>query len=262
MSKLLDRLDRIARGPGRTLGFAPPSARETVPTMSLLAQVNAGSPAEAESLLTAGADAIILPGPADPKAPLELPEGSLWGMEVPGLDKAQADAYREMGCDFLVFGIADTRVDALEEGECTRILRVAANLEETLLRCVEDLPVDVVIVSKPGPEGPLSLAHLLAIANVRSATSRYVLLEWDADLSPKELEHLRDMGVDGIVVKYSGNTSSGTISALRERIAGLPPRKPKSDREGRAPILPRLEGGLAPARQRQPEPDEEEEEDY
>lgn len=262
MSKLLDRLDRITRGPVRTLGFAPASVKETVPTLALLAEVAAARTKEAHEALTSGADAVILSLTGKTHKLPEMPEGSSCGAEVQSLDKAQADTLRTQGYDFLVFGIEGTQAEALEEGDCTRILRVSSALEDTQLRCIEDLPVDVVIVTKPAPEGPLSLTHLLAISNVRAATSRYVLLEWDADLSGKELEQLRDMGVDGIVFKADGDAPAATVASLHERIAALPARRPRSDKDGRSPILPRLELG-GPGRQRsEPEPDEEEEEDY
>lgn len=266
MSKLLDRLDRITRGPTRSLGFAPASAKEVIPTMALVAQVADLKRGEAAEALHAGADAIVALASGPDLSLLEvngdtaLPEGSTWGVEIQALDKTQAEALKGLGCDFLVFGIEHTLVESLGDGECTRVLRVSPALEDTLLRNIEDLPVDVIIVSKPGPEGPLSLTHLLAIANVRAATSHYLLVEWDAPLSAQELEHLRDMGVDGIVAKANADALAATVAALRERIGALPARKPRSEREGRTPLLPRLEG-LGPQRQRPAEPDEEEEEE-
>ncbi|MBI4312044.1 MAG: hypothetical protein HY681_09715 [Chloroflexi bacterium] len=260
MSKLLDRLDQITRGPVRTLGFGPAATREATPTMALLVLVEGSKAEEAQSAVQSGADAVVLaaPGMGNPSAP----EGAAWGVEATQLDKAKADALRGQGCDFLVFGIENTLVEALEEGDCTRVLRVPPTLEESQLRVIEDLPVDVVLAGKPAPEGPLCLAHLLAIANVRSATSRYLLLEWNGPLSAQELEHLRGMGVDGILLRGAGGEAlPATVAELHERIAGLPPRRPRSDKEGRSPILPRLDGGMGPARQRAPEPDEEEEEE-
>lgn len=267
MSKLLDRLDRITRGPARSLGFAPASAKEVIPTMALVAQVADLKQPGATEALHAGADAIVAlafgPGLSlvEVNGGAALPEGSTWGMEIQALDKTQVEALKGLGCDFLVFGIEHTLVESLGDGECTRVLRVSPALEDTLLRNIEDLPVDVVLVSKPGPGGPLSLTHLLAIANVRAATSRYLLVEWDASLNAQELEHLRDMGVDGIVAKANTDVLAATVSALREGIGALPPRRPRSEREGRMPLLPRLDG-MGPQRQRPVEPDEEEEEDY
>ncbi len=261
MSKLLDRLDRITRGPVRTLGFTPAAARETLPTMALVAEVHPRAK-DIQEALQSGADAVAIVGAGH--KPASLPEGASWGAEVQRLDKAAADALRSQGCDFLIFGIEDTHADALEEGECSRVLRVSPTLEDTQLRCIEDLPMDIVIVAKPGPEGPLSLSHLLAISNVRAATSRYLLLEWNEPLSGKELEQLRDLGVDGIFVKADGNDApTAAVAALKERIVGLPARRPRTEREGRAAVLPRLslEGAGPGRRQAEPDPDEEEE-DY
>jgi hypothetical protein len=259
MSKLLDRLDQITRGPVRTLGFTPAAVRETVPTMALLAWVNDVAKADLSALAKAGVDALILAesGQADGKP--KPPEGSTWGVAVGQLDRQQVDSRGDTGCDFLVFGIENTSVDALDEGECSRVLRIPSDLEDTLLRSVEDLPVDIVLLNKPGPDGPLSLSHLMAISNVRASTSRYLLLEWEGELTEKELGHLRDLGVDGIVINVA-NSLASTVATMRERVDQMPARKPRSDREQRgAAVLPRL-GGVSEGRHRHDDEDDDDEE--
>ena len=261
MSKLLDSLDRIAKGGAPALGFAPQGNREPVPTLALLAWQTGKNQRHNSSLAKAGLDGIVLPGTLTGTAgvaqQLKSLEGAVWGVAVEESGRESLQAYKDQGCDFLVFGIEGTRVDALEEGQCARILRIPAGLAEPQLRGLEDLPVDIVILRKPAPEGPLSLAHLLSISNIRSATGRYLLLEWDSELTAREIEQLRDMGVDGLVITAE-ESQSQTIKTLRQRIDALPRRKPRGEQRS-VPLLPRV-GGMESARPRRHEEEEEEEE--
>ena len=254
MSKLLDRLDRITRGTSQNMGFAPAANRESVPSLALLAWMGDSSKKGVASLAKAHVDAAVLPSNAL-EQPIKPLEGSIWGVAMDQPEQGRLEAYKEKGCDFLVFGIDGTPVNALEEGDCARVLRIPADLEDSQVRGLEDLPVDIILLRKPAPEGTLTLAHLLAISNVRSAISRYLLLEWDEELTPTELEHLRDMGVDGLVIDVA---SSSVITTLRERIDALPRRRPKGEQRSVA-VLPRI-GGLSAGRPGRHEEEEEEEE--
>ena len=264
MSKLMARLDQIAKGPSRGLGFTTSANQESVPTLALVARLGGTGKKDIGAIAKTQVDAVMLPGSAlgldNLERHLKPLDGRVWGVMMDQPDRDGLQSYRDKGCDFLVFGIEGTRVDVLEEGECARALRVPADLEDTQLRGLEDLPVDLILLRTETSEGPLSLSHLLAISNVRSATGRYLLLEWDAELTTAELEHLRDIGVDGLVVNVQ-KVASSVISTLRERIDSLPRRKPKGDQRSFA-VLPRM-GGLGDAHpQRQEEEEEEEEEEW
>lgn len=187
------------------------------------------------------------------------PEGAVWGIAFDNADGNLVEIAKEKGGDFVTFNLDGVLVDYLSEGDVARILRIPADLEEALMRGLEDLPVDVILLKRPEPQGPLSLTHLLAISNVRSAMSRYMLLEWDAGLTSHELEHLSDMGIDGIVANLS-KMSLSAIGKLKENIDKLPPRKTRNEQK-LGPSLPRAQ---EPASQLQHhhEEDEELEEEY
>ena len=247
MNKLLDRLDRIAHGAPAGLGFVTSTKREPVPHLALLAQVAAPKESTVSALAEAQVDAFIVTQQGKDMKALERTVKPLkkvsWGATVEHLDRELTEAYKSQGSDFLVFGIEGTRADALEEGEMARVLRIPADLEESTLRALEDLPVDAVLLQRPGVEAPLALEHLLAIGNVRAAISRYLLLEWDAELTSRDLEHLRDLGVDGIVLNAE-NVDADLFKTVRQRIQDLPKRKPKGERHTMATIshMPRLMG--------------------
>ena len=263
MSKLLDRLDHIARGAPAALGFAISTAnRERVPPLALLALVSAPKQSAITALSKTQVDAFILSlgnsGAKNLEKEVEPLEGLTWGVAVEALKREQMEAYKTKGGDFVVFGIEGTQADALEEGDTARVLRVPADLEESTLRSLEDLPIDVVLLQRPGAEGPLALEHLLAICNVRAAMSRYLLLEWDGDLTSHDLEHLRDLGVDGIVLDAS-KAAAATFKTLHELIDALPRRRLKSDQRPLAvlPRMSRMSGG--PGSREEEEEDEDDE---
>ena len=240
MSKLLERLEQVNKGPVRALGFAPRREAETLPTMALLAWAD-GAKKQNLSKVSSHTDAMVLPlstleSSTSESAP---PEGSIWGIAFDEAEGNLVEIAREKGGDFVAFNLDGVLVDHLNEGDVARVLRIPADLDESLMRGLEDLPVDVILLKRPEPQGPLSLTHLLAISNVRSAMSRYMLLEWDAGLSSHELEQLSDMGIDGIVADL-GKMSPTAIGKLKQNIDKLPPRKTRNEQK-LGPTLPRAQ---------------------
>lgn len=263
MSKLIDRLDHLARGPHAALGFATSSAsRERVPSLALLARVSAPKKTAISALSKAGVDAFILSQTGREAKDLEQEaqplEGHTWGVAVETLEREQMETCKARGGDFVVFGIEGTQADALEEGDTARVLRIPSNLEESTLHSLEDLPIDVVLLEHPGAEGPLTLTHLLAISNVRASMSRYLLLEWDGNLTSRDLEQLQDMGVDGILFDAS-KADATAFKTVHDLIDGLPKRRPKGEQRPMAvlPSMSRMPGGRS-----RTEEEEEEEEEY
>ena len=259
MSKLLDRLDRLARGAPRAIGFSAKTTQESVPTLALLAWLGDNSKPSVAEAASDKVDAFIvsegaLQGWKSGKQS-KIKEGSILGVAVDRPDRQRVDASKGNGSDFIVFGIEGTPVDLLEEGDMAHVLRISSDLEESQIRGLEDLPVDAILLQKPSLKGPLSLSHFLAISNIRSSVSSYLLLEWHEELTTRELEHLRDLGVDGLVVDME-QAEVQVIATLRERIDQLPPRKPKGEQRSVA-MLPHS----VAAEQRSPHRHEEEEEE-
>lgn len=244
MSKLIDRLDQISRGSPAALGFTAPTKREHVPQMALLAKGSSTKTSILAKLKDANLDAFVLVDTNQinkgVERALKYLKGSTWGATVANLDREASANYKPLGSDFLVFGIEGTRVDGIEEGDMGRVLRIPPDLDEAILRGLEDLPVDAILLERPEAGTPLALTHMLAIGNVRAATSRYLLLEWDTALTARELEHLRDLGVDGIVLDTE-HSSIEMFTCIRQEINALPKRKPKGEQRATA-TLPRIAG--------------------
>ena len=259
MSKLLDRLDRITRDTPHALGFTAATSRETIPQMALLARVATPRQSDISALADAKVDAFILTNEGkDLERAVKPLKDRVWGAKVERLERAQMESYKAKGSDFVVFGIDGTLADSLEEGEVARVLRIATNLEEPILRGLEDLPVDIVLLQRPGASEPLTLTHLLAISNVRGFVSRYLLLEWDGELTARDLEHIRDVGVDGIVLD-TAEVGADTFKTVRQRIDAMPKRKPRGEQKPEA-VLPRF-GGLPNTAHHHEEVDDDDDDD-
>ncbi|MFQ5861011.1 MAG: hypothetical protein ACE5IG_05620, partial [Dehalococcoidia bacterium] len=231
--------------------------QERAPAMALIGLV-VRNPARAAATVAQGAlEALILAGASD-AGNLDALTKELgdvpWGRWPTELTLETARDLRERGCDFLVLGPEKTQLEALENDEMAYFLTLPVDMEERLLRSVEELPVDGIYVDLTSLEQPLTLQHLMAVGSLRAMFSKYFLAGVTASLSSQELKSLRDIGVDGIVVHLDG-LSQGDLQALRGRLASLPKRKPRTERPtATVPLSPSSSG-----RRRHEEEEEEEE---
>ena len=240
MSKLLDRLDKLSRGPITSMGFGAATRTEKLPGMALIGTLSSGRrlAQAATALSKIGADGALIQGNVPDSIPATVAEALKnvpWGVRVSELTGEHAARYREKGCDFLAFTAEGTQVGALEDEDAGYVLCVPANMDEQSLRAIEDLPVDAVLLTLDSIETPLTLSHLLAIGVVRGSFSKYLLLEVPGDLSDGELEGLKEIGVDGLVVDA---TSAKDMAALKDRLMSLPRRQRNRGRKPSA-LLPR-----------------------
>ena len=228
MSKFLDRMERINRGPTSTMGFGAAARSEKLPSLALVGALSdpAKSAKGASVLAGIDADGALIEGHTNgsltklAKALKNVP----WGVRVEGLQQEQASRYRERGCDFLAFPPERALLGALEDSDTGYLLCVQPDMDERLLRAIEDLPIDAVLLPMASVEPPLTVQHLITIGSVRGAFSKYLLLEVAGVLSAGELEALRDMGVDGLVVDATA-LSSKELEGLKERLLAIPRRQ-------------------------------------
>lgn len=258
MSKFLDRLDRLARGPSTPMGFGASSRVEKLPAMGLLASVTQEQAASG-SLSSSGVDGFIIKGAIDENGLSSIVSqmGDLpWGMEVDGLNETTAAGYLEKGADFFRFGPNGVEVGALSEEEPAYLLSLPLDSEERALRGVEDLPVDGVVLSVDASNLPLDLSQLMSLSAVRCMFNKYLLVELPGVVGAGELRGLRDIGVDAVIMDVS-SVEASALAQLQEDLLNLPrQRKPRASKSDA--MLPRNAFRL-PATRRQDDDDEEDE---
>ena len=178
------------------------------------------------------------------------------GSRFPDTEPEWKDA---AGSDFQVFSSDATPIGSLAGEERTNVMHVVPELDDSLLRTIDQLPVDAFLVSL-ADAASLTVSQLMRLARVRGVTSRWVLVQLAALPTKEELELLRDAGVGGIVVVVDG-LSASDIQACKQALLELP-REPREHGKGHSfATVPQM-GANAPARRApEPEPDDDDWED-
>jgi len=175
-----------------------------------------------------------------------------WGVYLDESDDTAA-VLAEAGCDFVVFS-PTARITELPQDEKTgKIVQVDSSMDDGLLRAINDLPADAVLVTDTleGNE-TLTIHQLMIYRHLANFIAKPLIVPVAANITEAELKALQDVEIDGVMAEMDGEN----LKELRETIGKLPPRSAKK-RDKRGVMLPRTTGEsamIAP-------PDEEEEED-
>ncbi|MBM3940321.1 MAG: hypothetical protein FJ318_05430 [SAR202 cluster bacterium] len=254
MGQLIERLERTTRGYAKPFGFGAAAKREKIPPMLLLGAVALGSDADARKAAEAGLDgAVVAAKGAGKKADAEKSAKALkeqtWGL---WLDEPQKEAPGET--DFQVFSSDGTPIAVLGGEGRTAFMQVNPDLDDSLLRTIDDLPVDGFLVSLADASA-LTVRQLMRIARVRGVTSKWLLVHVTQPPSQDELGRLRDAGVNAVVVDVAGHGAEA-LKACREALLELPKKEDKR-KNGAVATLPPMRQAASPSRRTaEPEPDD------
>ena len=232
MSKLVSRIEKISRGSPAPMGFGAATRATQTPAMALIGILSQNSLEEAKSLASLDADGALLTGIDSGEEITSIAEalGSTpWGVRADALDGETADGLVQKGCDFFLVNPESVTVEAAKDDRAAFILSIPIGANDGFLRTLEDLPISAAFTSL-ADNGPLTLQRLIDVVSVRTMFDKYLLVEVPVGLSARELEGLRDVGVDAVVVDV-GAASGDSLKALKERLLELPrQRKPRSER--------------------------------
>ena len=233
MSKLLQRLDQIGRESPRPLGFGASAAREAVPAMLILALCKHSDRVTKET--ASGADALIFTDFPPSRSINDLKKlGTPWGISLESYTPKSLESLRKAGCDFLVVANLEVKLDLLHGDEIGRFFQIPPNLSTDQARSIVDLPVDMVLL--PGPlSPPLTLQQLLDLSTTRGEVGKPALVVLNELPSEWEIECLRDIGVDGLILDIR-DAKSDALPSLKQRILHLPRRRSRAERT--APSVP------------------------
>ena len=261
MSKFLDRIEQISRGAPVALGFGA-TRPEKVPGMALVGLITSDYSKGVSAVAELAPDAALVAAGTGKESVSELTKSMdsklPWGVRATSMTIEEVQAYREGGCDLLAFPLEGTPVAAVATDEIARILCVDPDIEERELRAIMALPVDILLLSMSGHSGPWTLSELASVGSVsRRSGDKYILVEVSQPPDGKELEALRDIGVNGLVVDV-GQVPSEALAGLKKELLDMPRQRP-GRRTRRDAIVPSsaFSSGEAPGR----EDDDEEEED-
>ena len=261
MSKFIERLDYIREGAPGAIGFGVQRGQKA-PGMALLAIVSGSDAKAVQQVADLNPDGALVSGVDDPVKLKEvcqaLGEGIPWGSPVTSLSEDAAAAYEKEGCDLLSFPLQGTSMAAVGSEEVARILQVDPAMDPEQLRVIDALPVDVLLINGPASSSQWSLEDLVTIAGVTRRVDKYVIVETSQLPGAKELEALRDVGVNGLAVDVASVTAE-KLAELKTALADMPRHRPNR-RDRNMAIIPRsaFPSGSSPEPE-EPEPDEDDE---
>jgi hypothetical protein len=244
MSKFIDKLKQLSEAAAQPIGFRTAAATESRPKMLLvasLAQADIGNPSD----YLAGADAGLL-SIAKPstgaktlkelaKAVPDIP----WGVWLKGGGQGGVKQMAKSGGDFAVFPPESTALPTLQKDDETgKILAVESSLEEGLLRTVNKLPVDAVLIAgEPKKDYSLTWQHLMLFQHFADLLTKPLLVAIPSKVTADELQALLETGVGGVVIEVEAGQPAGKLQELRKLIDGLKPPSPRQPEKGEV-LLP------------------------
>lgn len=237
MSRFIDKLKQVSKSEPQPMGFGRGKSAAK-PRLLLVAEAKTATASD-------GADAMLMPGTAkSTAAKTDLPVGiRLFGSKAGNLK----------GVDFVVL-LPEMPVAMVEDEKIGRVMAVEASLEIGLLRALEDLPLDALLVAGDGAQPQaVTWQYLMLCKRISAMSGKPLLAAVPPNISRDELQMVWDTGVSGVVVAAG---AAGGMKKLRSMIDGLTLPAKHKKMKARA-IVPSISEKAAPAI----EDDEDEEEE-
>jgi hypothetical protein len=252
MSKFVDRLKQLSGGAPQPIGFRTNAAADR---SRLKIQLIAALPIDGvDAALVADVDAALVrvkrkTGAVEALKKLSLPSDLPWGVATDALSgPSMADA----GADFVVFP-AGAALKGIIDSKMGKVIEIETGLADSLLRTINVMAVDAVLVAVPQAGTALTWQDLMAFERITAALNKPVLVPASATIGSDELKALWAAGVDGVVVDITPETAA-SLKDLRQKISALDfPAPKRGDRA--AHLVPRV--SLEPEQQEDIEEDDE-----
>jgi hypothetical protein len=243
MSRFIDKLNQISRAVPQSMGFRAVTPASSKPKMLLVASL---VEADVEGLAdyVAGADAGLMviskPGSgirAFKKISQAVP-GIPWGGWLRGVGSKEIEQVAKADFDFAVFPAATTSLNTVQNKEVGKILEVEASLGEGLLKAVDELPVDAVLIDGEKKEG-LTWHHLMLFQRFADLLTKPLLVSIPSNVTANELQALWEVGVAGVIVEAGVGQPVERVSNLRKVIDELvfPPQRRQGKTEALLPYI-------------------------
>lgn len=222
MSKLIDRLIQTAETVSSPMGFRAARAVQPKPKMALIARVEpAENMAQLADYVSSADAAIIAQTGAEKNTVTDIARslpGVTWGLWLEEKSRQQIKASAEAGADFIIlplnldFGLPGTE-------KMSKILLVESSLSEGLIRTINELPVEAVLLTDDEKEKPALTWHQLMLCQRFSdLLFKPLLLTVPASVDSDELKALWKAGVDGVVISVKTIKQAERLKELRQII--------------------------------------------
>ena len=228
MSRLIDDLKKADRASYQPMGFKASHHTATGPRLRLITSIRLKASIPVESIN--GADAVLLlsdkalPAIKTVNSAIEQFKDKPWGIYLKDLTNSKASSLIKEGSDFVIFP-ADTPVSAISSDDDTgRIIELESSLDDGLIRAVNNLPVDAVLLTDSlEADGPLVWHRLMIFQHIINLLRKPVIINVPLDAAESDIKALWEAGVDGVIAEIDVQKPEG-IQNLRKLIDGLPAR--------------------------------------
>lgn len=262
MSKLIDRLNQAAKAMPQSIGFRAAHTVSTKPKILLIASLAQDKNVDNLADFITGADAVLLTVARSGRGARTMPQVASsapdipWGGWLEDINAKEIKSLVEAGCDFIVFPATAALAIPQDDGKIGKILQVETSLNEGLLRAVNELPIDAVLLAdKPGEEPFLTWHHLMLFQRFADLLTKPLLVSIPLNVTADELQALWETGVDGVVVAVAAGAPVGRLAKLRQTIDKLTlPTRKRGQTEA---LLPHIGEGTTTVTEEEEEEEEE-----
>ena len=246
MSEFIDRLKQVFQPPPPPMGFRPKSTDDTRPKIQLVAHVRNYPQSQIENL---AADAIITSELKPVKT--DILQG-LW-MDKGNLEKV--DKAIESGADFVVLPSSGVILPA--DKKIGKILQINSSVTDVLLRTINDLPLDAVLIDEDNEnDGSVTWQKLMLYRRFTGMLTKPVLATISSAVTAAELQLMWEARVSGVIIDIKSASDTAALENLRNLINGL--KYPSLKKQEKVmPILPQA----ASKTEKLEEPDEDDDDD-
>ncbi len=240
MSEFIKKLEDIARGRARTIGFGATGKPKT-PSMMLIACLTSLDENLPQIAVSSKIDALLYDikdgaGQAYTIAKLAQNESKIpWGVRLQKAGIEDINRLADAGCDFAVFD-HESLAQVLQAEKIGSVLEVDLSLQDSLLKAAGQLPIDALVIREDRHPGSLTINQLLNYHRITGFSGKYSLASLPKELA--DLRSLRDSGIKGVVMELSGKDIEQQIKEVQETIQKIPASKSKSSRGENFAFLP------------------------
>jgi hypothetical protein len=222
MNRFADKLKNALQVAPPAMGFFRNAQVSAKPKMLLVAWV-AVDEAEKSLALLEDADAAVLVAPKTPAVRMlkamakslgEMPWGIWFEGDAQGLKPLDS-----AGVDFVVFAPEKMPLVAVDIEKPGRVVGIPFDMEDSLVRTVNELPVDAVIINSPGIV-PLTMQDLMRFRRLGDWISKPLLAVVPPSLTAGEIKALWDAGIDALVVSLTSENQSA-FKELRSNLDSM-----------------------------------------
>jgi hypothetical protein len=246
MNKFIERLKQVLQSAPQPMGFRTANNVASRPRIQLVARVD-GSFKTLASRLTS-ADALILP---------VFQQGNkdiIWGLQIDEGSVEEATQAKKAGADFVVFNIGGTVLPP--EPEIGKILKVDAAITDTMLRTLNELPLDAFLVEDKENGQTFSWQRLILIHRFAGFFNKPLLISVPLTVTADELKIIWEAGVSGVAVDIGSEADATALKNLRQIINKLP--FPVQKKKKLTPTLPHI---VEEAPHEEPDEDDDDDDD-